>query len=58
MGRSGQVDLAALARDCVTLVGKHPEMGIGVRILERAWTGRSGFRETRTSFTGPSSTWS
>ncbi len=34
MGRSGQVDLAALARDCVTLVSKHPEMGIGVRILE------------------------
>jgi PAS domain S-box-containing protein len=35
MGRSGQVDLAALARDCVTLVSKHPEMGIGVRFLER-----------------------
>ena len=35
MGRSGQVDLAALARDCVTLVSKHPEMGIGVRVLER-----------------------
>jgi PAS domain S-box-containing protein len=34
MGRSGQVDLAALARDCVTLVRRHPEMGIGVRILE------------------------
>ena len=35
MGRSGQVDLAALARDCVTLVSKHPEIGIGVRVLER-----------------------
>jgi len=35
MGRSGQVDLAALARDCVTLVSKHPETGIGVRILEK-----------------------
>jgi len=35
MGRSGQVDLAALARDCVTLVSQHPEMGIGVRILDR-----------------------
>ncbi|MFH1765357.1 MAG: ATP-binding protein [Gemmatimonadota bacterium] len=35
MGRSGQVDLAALARDCVTLVSKHPEMGIGVRVLEK-----------------------
>jgi len=35
MGRSGQVDLAALARDCVTLVSQHPEMGIGVRMLER-----------------------
>ncbi len=34
MGKSGQVDLAALARDCVTLVSKHPEMGIGVRVLE------------------------
>ena len=34
MGNSGQVDLGALARDCVTLVSKHPEMGIGVRILE------------------------
>ena len=34
MGRSGQVDLAALARDCVTLVSKHPEVGVGVRILE------------------------
>lgn len=35
MGKSGQVDLAAVARDCVTLVSKHPEMGIGVRILEK-----------------------
>jgi two-component system sensor histidine kinase PilS (NtrC family) len=35
MGKSDQVDLAALARDCVTLVSKHPEMGIGVRILEK-----------------------
>lgn len=35
MGKSGQVDLAAVSRDCVTLVSKHPEMGIGVRILER-----------------------
>ncbi len=34
MGKSGQVDLASLARDCVTLVSKHPEMGIGVRVLE------------------------
>jgi two-component system sensor histidine kinase PilS (NtrC family) len=35
MGKSGQVDLAAISRDCVTLVSKHPEMGVGVRILER-----------------------
>jgi two-component system sensor histidine kinase PilS (NtrC family) len=35
MGNSGQVDLATISRDCVTLVSKHPEMGIGVRILER-----------------------
>lgn len=35
MGRSGQVDLAALVRDCVTLVGRHPDLGIGVRILEK-----------------------
>jgi len=34
MGKSGQINLAALARDCVTLVSKHPEMGIGVRVLE------------------------
>ena len=34
MGRSGEVDLAALARDCATLVGKHPELKVGVRILE------------------------
>ncbi len=34
MGRSGKVDLAALARDCATLVGKHPDLKVGVRILE------------------------
>jgi two-component system sensor histidine kinase PilS (NtrC family) len=34
MGRSGQVELAALARDCVTLVKRHPELAVGVRILE------------------------
>jgi two-component system sensor histidine kinase PilS (NtrC family) len=34
MGSSGRVDLAAVARDCVTLVSRHPEMGIGVRILD------------------------
>ncbi|MBT8398591.1 MAG: hypothetical protein KJN92_16565, partial [Gemmatimonadetes bacterium] len=34
MGRSGRVDLAALARDCATLVAKHPELKVGVRILE------------------------
>jgi two-component system sensor histidine kinase PilS (NtrC family) len=34
MGRSGLVDLAALARDCVTLVSRHPDMAVGVRILE------------------------
>jgi PAS domain S-box-containing protein len=33
-GRSGEVDLAALARDCITLVGKHPDMSVGIRILE------------------------
>jgi signal transduction histidine kinase len=33
MGRSGRVDLAALARDCVMLVSKHPELKVGVRIL-------------------------
>jgi two-component system sensor histidine kinase PilS (NtrC family) len=33
-GRSGEVDLAALARDCITLVSKHPDMSVGVRILE------------------------
>ncbi|NNM05823.1 MAG: ATP-binding protein, partial [Gemmatimonadetes bacterium] len=30
----GRVDLAALARDCATLVAKHPELKVGVRILE------------------------
>ncbi|MGD2121012.1 MAG: ATP-binding protein [Gemmatimonadota bacterium] len=34
MGRLGQVDLAALARDCVTLVRRHPELAVGVRVLE------------------------
>ncbi len=34
MGRSGEVDLAAVARDCVTLVKRHPELAVGVRILE------------------------
>lgn len=35
MGTSGHVDLAALAKDCVTLVSKHPDMSIGVRVLEK-----------------------
>jgi signal transduction histidine kinase len=35
MGTSGRVDLAALVKDCVTLVSKHPEMSIGVRVLEK-----------------------
>jgi two-component system sensor histidine kinase PilS (NtrC family) len=34
MGRSGRVDLAALAKDCITLVRNHPDAGIGVRLLE------------------------
>ena len=33
-GRSGEVDLAALARDCIMLVSKHPDMSVGVRIVE------------------------
>ena len=34
MGRASEVDLAALARDCLTLVRQNPEFGEGVRFEE------------------------
>ena len=40
MGHAGQVDLAALARDCMVLAAQHPEMGEAVR-MEAVGTDRS-----------------
>jgi signal transduction histidine kinase len=35
MGPPGQVNLGALAKDCITMVKRHPDMGVGVRVLEK-----------------------